>query len=415
MRVHKQNLLNAQQIKHAKPGKLNDGGGLVVETKPDGRQYFHFRVKQNGKQTQVGLGSLKIVTLAAAREMAAKLRIDCYDGMTPKEALGNLKRGNKNVPTFKDIADSYIEDHEKSWGKVHLRQWKQVMRDYVYPQLGDMHFDDIQVEHIVEMFRHNNFWDAMNPTAKKTQTKVAEIFGAARSLQLFTGPSPAAWADNLQYLLPKPSKVHTVTHHPAMEYQELPTFMQRLEVAHKSGRNPPSAKGLYWLILTGTRYNEAAGARFEEIKGNVWTIPASRMKTGNKEFKVPLTPPLLTLLEQLKEERCHELMFPSLTKQGTAIQAMSNNAMTKYLKANQHDKTLTTHGFRATFKNWCLNETEFDDVMTELCLSHVSGDSARKAYARNAALKPRRKIMEAWASYALSRPISTEDGLTLVS
>ena len=34
MRVHKQNLLNAQQIKHAKPGKLNDGGGLIVETKP---------------------------------------------------------------------------------------------------------------------------------------------------------------------------------------------------------------------------------------------------------------------------------------------------------------------------------------------------------------------------------------------
>jgi hypothetical protein len=39
MRVHDLYLLKASQIRVAKPGKLYDGGGLRLLTKPNGKQY----------------------------------------------------------------------------------------------------------------------------------------------------------------------------------------------------------------------------------------------------------------------------------------------------------------------------------------------------------------------------------------
>lgn len=418
MRVRKLNLLNAAQLKAAreacKAGRLIDGGGLVVETKSNGRQYFHFRVKTNGKSAQVGLGSALVVTLASAREVAADLRPLVEQGMSPKDALAKIKTGKKDGPTFRDVAKDFIAKRKDSWSEVNYRQWVQTMRDYVYPVMGDMHLDQITIDTVVECLMEDMFWYKKTPTASKTQRRIASVMGAGRAMKLYEGSNPAVWEYNLQYVLPAPADIHTVSPHEALDYHKVTDFMLDLEKKHASKRNPPSAKALYWLILSGTRYMETAGARFDEIQGNVWTIPASRMKTS-KEFKVPLTPPMLVLLDQLKRERVHDLMFPSLSGKGVSFQPLSANTITKFVKENMGDRSLTTHGFRSTFKTWTQNETEFDDVMTELCLSHIAGDSARKAYARGAALKPRRKIMEAWASYCLRRPISTEDGLTLVS
>src|SRR5262249_5305332 len=50
-----------------------------------------------------------------------------------------------------------------------------------------------------------------------------------------------------------------------------------------------------FLLLTATRRNEAAKMRWNEIKGDVWTIPAARFKSGY-EHSVPLSVPALELL-----------------------------------------------------------------------------------------------------------------------
>ncbi|HHZ70257.1 MAG TPA: hypothetical protein EYO51_09035 [Methylococcaceae bacterium] len=40
--------------------------------------------------------------------------------------------------------------------------------------------------------------------------------------------NPARWRGHLDKLLPKPSRVKTVVHHPAMPYTALPGFMTEL-------------------------------------------------------------------------------------------------------------------------------------------------------------------------------------------
>jgi integrase len=64
------------------------------------------------------------------------------------------------------------------------------------------------------------------------------------------------------------------------------------------------------LTLTGTRLNEAAGARWKEfdLKNNVWIIPAERFKTG-QQHRVPLTAEAIALLSTLPRFRRGDHLF----------------------------------------------------------------------------------------------------------
>ena len=48
------------------------------------------------------------------------------------------------------------------------------------------------------------------------------------------------------------------------------------------------ARSLEFLILAASRLQEARGARFDEIDGDVWTVPSARMK-AKRPHRVPLS------------------------------------------------------------------------------------------------------------------------------
>lgn len=403
MRIRDLYILRASQIKKAKPGKLSDGGGLILLTKPSGRQYWQFRVKLGGKETLVSLGSADILSLADARDKAATCRQAVVDGRDPKRSLTEEKLDNKSGPSFKDVALDYLEANKGPWSEDHYNQWKQTLRDYVYPHIGDIAIKDLEVEDVYALLLAEGLWYDKHTTATRVRSRIAKVWGAARVLKHCTGSNPASWDDNLENLLPSTKKVRKkdpVKHHVSMPYEEMPAFMVKLQEARHTKRSPLGAKGLIWAILTGCRYQEVTGARFSEIKGNLWTIPAERTKT-RREHKVPITPAMMDLLEQLREEQVCDLLFPSVQRKTTGFQPMCENTMTKYLQVNGPDASYTTHGFRTTFKTWALDKTNYLDEVSEMQLNHVKGDEARRAYARTDMLEKRRELMEKYAAYAM--------------
>jgi integrase len=50
----------------------------------------------------------------------------------------------------------------------------------------------------------------------------------------------------------------------------------------------PFSRLLRFILLTATRREEAAGMRWSELEGDIWTIPAARYKT-NIDFELPLS------------------------------------------------------------------------------------------------------------------------------
>ena len=66
--------LTALRVKHAKPGRHADGGGLYLLVRESGSRSWVLRTQVDGKRQDFGLGSVSIVSLAQARAKAAGLR-----------------------------------------------------------------------------------------------------------------------------------------------------------------------------------------------------------------------------------------------------------------------------------------------------------------------------------------------------
>ena len=139
-------------------------------------------------------------------------------------------------------------------------------------------------------------------------------------------------------------------------------------------------------------------ARWPEIDfaARMWTVPAARMKSG-REHRVPLTPAAMFVLKRMQKEG-KEFVFPG-TKAG---QGLSNMALLKVLERMGRDD-LTAHGFRATFKTWSTERTNFPRELVEAALAHVLDDKTEAAYQRGDMLQKRRRLMDAWADFCAKR------------
>ena len=74
--------LTAKQVQSADK-KLGDGGGLWLEVKKSGSKSWIYRYRLNGKDREMGLGSLANVPLKKARKLASKNRELVGEGIDP--------------------------------------------------------------------------------------------------------------------------------------------------------------------------------------------------------------------------------------------------------------------------------------------------------------------------------------------
>ena len=61
--------------------------------------------------------------------------------------------------------------------------------------------------------------------------------------------------------------------------------------------------------------------------------------------------------------------------------------------------SMTTHGFRSSFRDWAGEVSSFQWDVVEAALAHRVGDATERAYRRGDALEKRRRLMQAWADY----------------
>src|SRR5436309_59229 len=76
--------LTALRVRTIKtPGRYGDGNGLYLVVDPSGARRWVLRVVARGKRCDLGLGSVKLVSLAKARDEAIELRRIAHKGGDP--------------------------------------------------------------------------------------------------------------------------------------------------------------------------------------------------------------------------------------------------------------------------------------------------------------------------------------------
>lgn len=221
---------------------------------------------------------------------------------------------------------------------------------------------------------------------------------AAIALNLRPKHNPADWDSRLRPIMPKQRKRGTVRgSHKAMDYHDLPAFMQKL-AAHSD----QSTRALEVAILTFARTIEVQNMRWSQLdlESGLWDL--GTLDTKNERLKrTPLPRQTLANLREAYESRVNDaFVFAGRS----LVQPISNMTMLKHLKQITGDETLTVHGFRTTFRTWAQEETDFEEEIVEHCLHHITGDEAEKAYKRGEALRKRRIVMQAFADFATRPP-----------
>lgn len=373
------NVLNETKAAKLTAGKHADGRGLWLHKQSPSHGKWVYRYISLNRRREMGLGPWPDVSVKDARAVASDARRLIRLGKDPIDEREKSMRSAKSLTVTSAILGCFdsIRPNLKDNGRA--GRWLSPLQNHVIPKIGNSPIEKIDQHEIVAVLEP--IWRVRPEAARKAMNrlnlalKYASAAGVDVDLQ---APMKA------RILLG--SQKHKVRHIPSMQYAETPKFFRSL-----AQEKCVSAIALRFLILTLARTSEVRLASDEEIKGNVWSLSRERTKSG-RAFRIPLTQSAISTLAEAKKLSPNAHLFTSV--RGKPI---SDMAMSKLMK--HRGLVARPHGFRATFRTWAEEQTDFPFEVKESALGHNVDNGVVGAYQRSDRLEKRRLLLESWEAF----------------
>jgi len=402
--------------RHKKPGYYLDGHGLYLQVSASGSRSWILRYTLNKRVREMGLGSADDFGLAQARERAQRARQLVADGIDPidkrnaeRKALVGMQAAEKaRLKTFEDCAIEFHEANADDWRNAkHAAQWINTLRTYAFTKFGGLPVSEVSKDEIVKAIQP--IWKTKAETASRVLQRIRTVLNYAAAKDYAKGRDGEFW-EQVRMALGSNERARKVEHHSACPYPLIGALLK----AMKAGPSSDMVKLAFeFTVLTAARSGESRGALWSEIDLSTksWVIPEERMKAGNAH-KVPLSKRALEILKQAASMRDSGLASSDLGLIFPNSKGLPFSDMVFTQLLRRMDLEYTMHGFRATFRTWGTEQTEYPHEMLEFALAHTVGDETVRAYMRTSMVEKRRQLMEDWAAYlrgseAASLPVST--------
>jgi integrase len=447
--ARQENLLAEPALKHAvnkavrerRQARFSDGCGLTLVITPALTAKWVHRYSYRGRTPERTLGDYPKLGLADARAARNEDRLLIGKDQNPVDVFAAGQE--KAVPTFSEFALQHFHrlappsDRKKP---MHRTQWYRDMTEHV-GHIGRLPIDDVRVTDIEEVVRRKWKGAVCPPRTGQLVQRIARVMDFRVALENPNAdPSESAWVGTLLKRLKRRlgDDPHHVQNRPALPYDQAPAMFTKVKAEPAM-----SARVLEWIMLTGVRCQEAAGARWGEIDwiARTWTVPASRRKShrnkglAGKAFVVPLS---LAMVQCLRRAALHrvtdlgpkDLIFPSYGRELTDPRGRRRrlgacaNAVPYSCKAVL-DQTykfgdqgeISTHGFRTTILSWGVGmdhrgRPPFTLEVMDRVLSHAINAKDEKVSAAlpsylgatDPFLGRRKAVMREWSAYLTGRP-----------
>lgn len=378
------NRLTAIKITKAAPGRLQDGGGLILEKTATGGKWS-WRYRFAGADREMGLGTFPTVSLAEARRARDKWALVLAGGVDPiserkRQIAAEKAAMDKEDPTLEEVAALAFDGIKATLkGEGERGRWYSPLRLHVMPKIGKRRLSSLHQTDIADCLRP--IWRKKHPTAEKAIQRLGIVFKWARlagyDCDTFT-------VDAARHILGEVQ--HTPQGIEATPWRDLPALFKRLD----SGSS--SHQALRMTILTCARTDSVRGMRFSEIDGAVWTVPAERMKSS-EAFRYPLSQAAQTLVEECRATAVDDYLFPSYRRG----KCLTETALLKALDVM--GEAGRPHGFRSSFRMWVQDTRACDYDVAETVLAHKVGGRVERTYARSDLLDERAAVMQRWADF----------------
>lgn len=387
--------LTPTQIDKAKPQEkeynLADGQGLFLRIKSNGVKTWLFNYYRpiTKKRNNLALGDYPAVTLKQAREKRTEyksLLAQQIDPATYRQQQEQAKQNELNN-TYEAVAWAWLEYRKtkKNFSDNYQKDVISLINRCLLPHFGHLPISQITAPMALKAFKQYQDEGHLEKL-KRTIQKHNEIMTYALHRDLISF-NPTA---NIAKEFDSP----TVEHFKTLKPEDLSEFMSTLQNAqiHLQTRYL-----ILWQLLTMTRPNEAATAKWVDIdeKSRLWTIPAEQMKRGI-EHRITLSRQALALLGQIKKlSGGKTYLFPSVKNPQFHVNTQTANAA---IKRMGYAGKLVAHGLRSIASTY-LNDQGFNSDLIEVALSHLNSDRVKTAYDRGEKLEQRFKLLQAWADF----------------
>lgn len=359
-----------------RPYKLADGMGMALWVSPTGARAWRLYYRVDGKPQTKSLGLYPEVGLAEARRLrdAARAKLRAGDTLTSKP---------RAVLTVSAACQGYWAGRLDTTERYRAHALR-ALELHIWPALGSRDVASLTRADVLQPLVQ---LDAAGRHEYARRTRVWLSLVLAWCVERGTAQSNPA-ADI------KPARAfgaRTVEHHASVELGEVGELLRRLALEG----DLQSAVACRLLALTWARTGELRMMRWDEIDGDVWRLPAGRMKR-RRDHLVPLSRQALADLDVMRRRRTgSDYVFPAPHR---VDRPMSENAVLYLLQRMGYGGRMTGHGWRSVASTWA-HEGGYPPDVIERQLAHAPDDRVRAAYNRAAYLPQRAAMLQAWADW----------------
>ena len=375
---------NAKPDSSGKPRKLADGGGLLLFVAPGGGKLWRLRYRFEGREKLLSFGPYPQVTLADARALREKAKSALREGRDPS-ADNKAAMAGPAGDTFEAVALEWLKAQSGVWSFTHTARIESRLKRDAFPSIGKIPVADLKAAEILAMLR------PVEDRAPDIAGRIRQTVGAIMRYAVATSRADRDPASDLRGAL-KPTP--RVKHMARIDAGEIGEFMQRLR---KYDGELQTALAIELVMHVFVRTNELRFDKWSEIEdGDVWRIPADRMKMGRPHI-VPLTEHSLAVLGKLKTiAGDSEWIVP-----GQRGKPISENTMLYGLYRMGYHGRATVHGMRG-LASTVLNESGlWSPDAIEKQLAHEPANKIRAAYNAAQLLPERRRMLDWWSNYLI--------------
>ncbi|MBA2547230.1 MAG: tyrosine-type recombinase/integrase [Burkholderiaceae bacterium] len=405
------NRLTVRQVQAAADGSYSDGGNLILRVQGTSSTWVFRYTASAGQRREMGLGSCYRNnpkqagdSLSQARATATAARATLAQGTDPiddrdarrtvAQEIAAAKRSSATREQL-SLARAARAYHERVIEPVrttkHSAQWISSLENHVPPLLWHKPIAAITAPELLDFV--GELQGKVPETASRIRQRLESVFDDAEFRGTCSGNPARAIRRKLQE--GKRGRGRERGHFASLPFLNVPAFVRSLRA-----EDAMAARCLEFTLLTVARTSEAVRAVWSEfdLDNGVWTIPAVRMKGGERHV-VFLCPRAMEIV-QAQAQLGSQYVFPSPISND---EPLSNMSMLMQLRRMNLQKETTVHGLRATFSTWAYeNDIAREDVI-EACLAHKEGDRVKAAYNRAVFSGERTTLLLAWGEFANAR------------
>lgn len=380
-------------IRAARPTcQLKDGAsGLWLDVSPAGKAW-RTRFTQAGKTRQITLGHYPDMSLTAARAARLDVRRKVQAGHAPVE---QAPRPSATLEMAARAWHAYMAAN--TWSESYGCQVLQRLERHTFPAIGAMALAEVQRRHIIDLLQTCVVAGGKHQ-ADHVRKHLVSFFDEA-VLREDVPHNPALGLAR-KFAPPRRQRQPAV-----LAIEAARAVLARLEASTA----PMAMKLLHrFAALTGVRPSEAREAQWQEIEGDVWEIPAERMK-GRRGRQEPHTVFLAAATRDVLAVaalwgRGERWIFPSDAASFGREAPFHRNSLADRLAQALGRRVHVPHGWRATMATILTARHPADRELIQAMLAHQTKGAVASRYDRTTLVMHEtrvRALAEEWAALLL--------------